>query len=211
MQELIHVTTNEQGSKVVSARELYAFLEIKANFTDWCKRMFDYGFEENKDYLILHNFVRNISKSNPIDYALTLDTAKEIAMLQRSDKGKQARQYFIECERQLKAVPSSPAQLLLQQAQLLVDIEYRQSITEAKVQEIEAKLTTRPEYFTVMGYAMLTKVKVGLSIAAQIGRRAKSICVEKGYPIDKIKDPRFGEVGCYPTDVLQQAFELQTF
>lgn len=211
MQELIHVTTNEQGSRVVSARELYSFLEIKSDFSDWCKRMFDYGFDENKDYVILLKNGEKVSKTNPINYALTLDTAKEIAMLQRSEKGKQARQYFIECEKQLKAIPQSPAQLLLQQAQLLVDIEHRQSITEAKVQEIEAKLTTRPEYFTVMGYAMLTKVKVGLSIAAQIGRRAKTICLEKGYPIDKIKDPRFGEVGCYPTDVLKQAFELQVF
>lgn len=210
MQELIHVTTNEQGSRVVSARELYDFLEIKANFADWCKRMFEYGFEEGRDFITILG--KSLGGRPSIEHVLTLDTAKEIAMLQRSDKGKQARQYFIECERQLKAqVALTPSQALLQQVQLMVDIEQRQTATEAKVLEIEAKLTTRPEYFTVMGYAMLTKVKVGLSIAAQIGRRAKAICQEKGYPIDKIKDPRFGEVGCYPTDVLQQAFAAQTF
>ena len=210
MQELIHVTTNEQGSRVVSARELYDFLEVKSDFSEWCKRMFEYGFEEGKDFTPFLG--KSIGGRPTKEYALTLDTAKEIAMLQRSDKGKQARQYFIECERQLKAqVALTPSQALLQQVQLMVDIEQRQTATEAKVLEIEAKLTTRPEYFTVMGYAMLTKVKVGLSIAAQIGRRAKAICQEKGYPIDKIKDPRFGEVGCYPTDVLQQAFAAQSF
>jgi phage anti-repressor protein len=210
MQELIHVTTNEQGSRVVSARELYDFLEIKRDFSNWCKQMFEYGFDEGKDFTPI--LAKSIGGRPSIEYVLTLDTAKEIAMLQRSDKGKQARQYFIECERQLKAqVALTPSQALLQQVQLMVDIEQRQTATEAKVLEIEAKLTTRPEYFTVMGYAMLTKVKVGLSIAAQIGRRAKTICLEKGYPIDKIKDPRFGEVGCYPTDVLQQAFAAQTF
>jgi anti-repressor protein len=109
MQELIHVTTNEQGFKVVSARELYNFLEIKSDFSDWCKRMFDYGFEENIDYHILLKFGEKVSKTNPLNYALTIDTAKEIAMIQRSDKGKQARQYFIECERLLNS--SEPRKL----------------------------------------------------------------------------------------------------
>jgi phage anti-repressor protein len=210
MQELIHVTTNEQGSRVVSARELYDFLEIKRDFTTWCKQMFEYGFEEGKDFTPILG--KSIGGRPSIEYVLTLDTAKEIAMLQRSDKGKQARQYFIECERQLKAqVSLTPSQALLQQVQLMVDIEQRQTATEAKVLEIEAKLTTRPDYYTVMGYAILTKVKVSLSLAAQIGRKAKNICLQKGYPIDKIPDPRFANVGCYPTEVLQQVFNEQFF
>ena len=210
MQELIHVTTNEQGSRVVSARELYDFLEIKRDFTNWCKQMFEYGFEEGKDFTPI--LAKSIGGRPSIEYVLTLDTAKEIAMLQRSDKGKQARQYFIECERQLKAqVALTPSQALLQQVQLMVDIEQRQTATEAKVLEIEAKLTTRPDYYTVMGYAILTKVKVSLSLAAQIGRKAKNICLQKGYPIDKIPDPRFANVGCYPTEVLQQVFNEQFF
>ena len=98
MYDLIKITETEKG-QVVSARDLHIFLESKAQFTDWCKRMFDYGFEENSDYVILHNIVKNVSKSNPIDFALTLDTAKEISMLQRTEKGKQARRYFIECEK----------------------------------------------------------------------------------------------------------------
>ncbi len=103
MQDLIRVTTDERGSQVVSARELYEFLEVKAQFTDWCKRMFEYGFVENQDYvLLLKNVKQTRGGQNAIDYALTLDTSKEIAMLQRSDKGKLARQYFIECEKQLK-------------------------------------------------------------------------------------------------------------
>ena len=102
MQELIHVTTNEQGSRVVSARELYDFLEIKRDFTNWCKQMFEYGFEEGKDFTPI--LAKSLGGRPSIEYALTLDTAKEIAMLQRSDKGKQARQYFIECERLLNSV-----------------------------------------------------------------------------------------------------------
>ena len=103
MQELIKVTTNANGLQVVSARNLYDFLEVKAQFTNWCDRMFEYGFEEGKDYVtILLNRSDGRQGKPQTDYALTLDTAKEIAMLQRSDKGKQARQYFIECEKQVR-------------------------------------------------------------------------------------------------------------
>lgn len=102
--------------------------------------MFEYGFIENQDYTILIKNDEKVSKSNPIDYALTLDTAKEIAMLQRSEKGKQARQYFIECERIAKekiSKPLSPAEQLLANAQLLVDLERKQNEMDDRLKVIE--------------------------------------------------------------------------
>lgn len=99
METLIAIT-EQNNQQVVSARELYSFLEVKSDFSTWCKRMFEYGFEENKDYSLAKIGERNAH--NKIDYALTIDTAKEISMLQRSDKGKQARQYFIEVEKRVK-------------------------------------------------------------------------------------------------------------
>jgi anti-repressor protein len=106
MKDLIKIT-EENGSQAVSARELHRALEVKTDFTNWCKRMFEYGFDENKDYIILaKNGENKVSKIKPIDYALTIDTAKEISMLQPSDKGKQARQYFIEVEKKFRnAIP----------------------------------------------------------------------------------------------------------
>jgi len=103
MQELIKVSPNPQGGEgqVVSARELYEFLEVKTPFRLWIDRMFEYGFKENEDYTP-YFFVHPQNQQETIDYALTLNTAKEIAMLQRSEKGKQARQYFIECENRLR-------------------------------------------------------------------------------------------------------------
>ncbi|AMA48091.1 antA/AntB antirepressor family protein [Flavobacterium covae] len=98
MQQLIKITENN-GNRAVSARELYEFLEVETQFTKWCTRMFDYGFEENIDFILVKNDQNKVSKSNPIDYALTIDTAKEISMLQRTEKGKQARRYFIEMEK----------------------------------------------------------------------------------------------------------------
>lgn len=81
----------------LSARELHEFLEIRTHFKDWFPRMCEYGFEENKDFRSI------LSKSTggrpSTDYEITLDMAKEISMLQRNEKGKQARQYFIELEK----------------------------------------------------------------------------------------------------------------
>ena len=122
MNELISISTGEQGSPVVSARELHSFFEVKTEFAKWSKRMFEYGFTEGVDYTQV--FVKNDENPNGgrpmIDYALTLDCAKEIAMIQRSEKGKQARQYFIEAEKTLRqtleAAPqiSTTEQVLLQ-------------------------------------------------------------------------------------------------
>jgi phage anti-repressor protein len=91
----------------VSARELHAFLQVKTHFKDWVKRMFEYGFTEGVDYqlLVAQKRATNNPKNpfiNETDYALSLDTAKEISMIQRSEKGKQARQYFIEAEKELR-------------------------------------------------------------------------------------------------------------
>ncbi len=79
--ELIKVTQNAEGQSVVSARELYLFLELQTRFNDWISRMFEYGFVENQDYtLVTQKRVTNNLK-NPYtietDYALTLDCAKQ--------------------------------------------------------------------------------------------------------------------------------------
>lgn len=99
-EELIKVN---KENNTVSARELHEFLEIETRFNDWFKRMISYGFEENSDFRpITQKRVTNNPK-NPIttyiDYEITIDMAKELSMIQRSEKGKQARQYFIQCEK----------------------------------------------------------------------------------------------------------------
>jgi anti-repressor protein len=105
MEKNLITITEQNGNKAVSARELHSFLEVNSNFTTWAKRMFEYGFEEGKDYSLLSkNGKQTRGGHNEIDYALTLDTAKEISMLQRTEKGKQARQYFIELEKSLKNI-----------------------------------------------------------------------------------------------------------
>ncbi|MDU5207926.1 MAG: antA/AntB antirepressor family protein [Clostridioides difficile] len=111
--ELIKISTNEQGKKLVSARELHKGLEIKTPFHKWMPRMIEYGFEENIDFRVEDIFVPNSNggKQTQKDYAITLDMAKEISMIQRSELGKKFRQYFIECEKKLIEV-SRKANLL---------------------------------------------------------------------------------------------------
>ena len=98
MKELIKVTTNDKGQQLVSARELHEFLEVTERFSSWFERYCKYGFEENIDYTGCKVF-NTLARQELQDYAMTIEMAKEFSMLQRTEKGKQARKYFIECEK----------------------------------------------------------------------------------------------------------------
>ena len=108
-EELIKITTNDEGKQLVSARELHEKLILEEGkeerFSQWFKRHLQYGFEENIDYVVC----KKIYAANQYggerelqDYAITIDMAKEICMLQKSDKGREFRKYFIECEKKFK-------------------------------------------------------------------------------------------------------------
>lgn len=98
MNELIRVQTNDRQEPVISGRDLHEFLDVESNFTTWFKRMTEYGFEEDRDFIPI---LEESTGGRPsIDFALKLDMAKEISMIQRNDKGKEARQYFIQVEKE---------------------------------------------------------------------------------------------------------------
>lgn len=99
MNELIKITYNNDRP-AVSARDLHDFLEVGARFNDWFPRMCEYGFTEGEDYYsFLSNRVDGLSGKPRQDAVLTIDMAKEICMIQRNEKGKQARQYFLQIEK----------------------------------------------------------------------------------------------------------------
>ena len=88
----------------ISGRELHMLLEVKTLYKDWFPRMCEYGFTENVDFNVLKNERVQIEGGREVhrtvtDHLMTVDMAKEISMLQRSEKGKQARQYFIQLEK----------------------------------------------------------------------------------------------------------------
>ena len=100
MNELLKVNYDNERI-TLSARELHEFLEIKTKYKDWFPRMCTYGFDENVDYRAMAQ-KRATAQGNEttyVDHEITLDMAKEIAMIQRSEKGKEVRQYFLELER----------------------------------------------------------------------------------------------------------------
>ena len=97
MNELITITTNEVGEPTVLGRELHEFLGVTTRYNDWFPRMAEYGFMEGKDF---YSFLSESTGGRPsTDHLLTIDMAKELAMIQRTDRGKQARQYFIQVEK----------------------------------------------------------------------------------------------------------------
>lgn len=112
MNELIklnEVNIGDDSVQTVNARDLHTFLEVGKDFSNWIKgRISKYGFEENVDYVIVENLsspdLAN-AKARPqklLDYHISVDMAKELSMVENNDKGREARKYFIECEKKLR-------------------------------------------------------------------------------------------------------------
>lgn len=120
MNTLIQLHSHDlDGASVqtVNARDLHDFLEVGKDFSTWIKdRIEQYGFDEGQDYAVFDSPESGNQTGRGGDrrsklYAISLSMAKELAMVERNDKGKQARQYFIECERRAQA-PRDPMQVL---------------------------------------------------------------------------------------------------
>lgn len=147
MKELIKVTTNENNDQLVSGRELHEFLKVRTTYTRWFERMAEYGFTENVDFTVIAKNVRDETAFGGTrkltDHAMKLDMAKEISMIQRTEKGKQARQYFIQVEKEYK-------QQLLDTSKLSPELQMFQGIFNAVAkQELETKrLATQMENIT---------------------------------------------------------------
>lgn len=209
MKELILVTKKE-GQQFVNARKLWKRLKSKKQFADWIKTkvILNPYFNENEDYILLHQLVKQYERGghNRIDYALTIDTAKKVAMAEQTAVGNKVREYFIMCETKVKEniVPLTVGEQLLLNAQLLVAQEKKLLDHDCRLEELEAKTTTRPDYFTVAGYATKKGERIGLTAASKIGRKASAICKKLKYHVDKVDDPRFGEVNVYPKEILEK-------
>lgn len=105
LNEIIKVVYEyESGRPTVLGRDLHSVLEIKTPYTQWFDRMKEYGFNENTDYVLVSQKSETNNPKNPYttitNHQLTIEMAKEICMIQRSELGKQYRQYFIELEKQ---------------------------------------------------------------------------------------------------------------
>ncbi|WP_375706838.1 antA/AntB antirepressor family protein [Bartonella sp. AA126HLJHH] len=95
---------DQETIQTVNARELHTFLAIGKRFATWItNRINQYAFEEGKDYILTLPKIGKRKNVISKEYHLTLDMAKELSMVERNEKGRQARRYFIECEKKLKS------------------------------------------------------------------------------------------------------------
>lgn len=137
MGELIPIHNND-GRQAVMGRDLHKFLEVTTRYNDWIGRLIEkYGFVEGQDYVLKNEYVRgsNGREYEQANHILTLDLAKEISMVQNNDKGRQARRYFIECERRAKEPAELSPEELMARAIKVADSTIKE--LEAKTRELE--------------------------------------------------------------------------
>lgn len=169
MRELIKIEYRDDNA-LVSARELHEFLEVGRDFSTWVKGRIDkYGFEEGIDFTILNLAPQNGGTSwggsNKKDYAINIDMAKELCMVENNDKGRKARKYFIECEKKLKEVihkPQLPSDYL-SALKALVASEEEKSLMKPKVEYYENVLQPN----TYIKLLTMSEIAKDLSISAQ--------------------------------------------
>lgn len=131
-QTLINLHERDDGTIAVSGRELHEFLEIGTQYKDWFPRMIEYGFIEKEDFNPLKIERVQLEGNRQVtrvvtDHVLTIDMAKEISMIQRNEKGKQARRYFIEIEKAW----NSPEMIMKRALQ----------IADRKVQDLQTQIS----------------------------------------------------------------------
>lgn len=138
MNELIKIETNENLEPIISGRELHEKLGVNSHYKDWIRRMLDYGFTENTDYMVVaqkraSNEIKGFTEYT--DHFLKLDMAKEICMLQRNEKGKQFRKYFIQVEKDFNSPEKIMARALNIADRTLATLNVKVKQLENKIEE----------------------------------------------------------------------------
>lgn len=155
MNELIKVNY-ENERPTVMGRELHKALEVNSNYTTWFNRMSEYGFTEGVDFESCFPNLKSENQhggQNKIDHQLTIDMAKEICMIQRSEKGKQFRQYFIEVENKWntpEAVMARALQFANRQLDKIKQQNAQLTDTVAIQSQQIAELTPKASYYDVV-------------------------------------------------------------
>lgn len=151
MTELVKVKQDDNGNVVVGGRDLHEFLEVVTPYDKWFPRMCEYGFSEGTDF---STFLSESTGGRPrTDHVLTLDMAKEISMIQRTEKGKQARRYFIQVEKAYRSeqtLPQTPEEKL----KLTMEVTLRLDKRVEKAEEHIDFLMNKSEIDSVQRYQL---------------------------------------------------------
>nr|DAQ11005.1 MAG TPA: AntA/AntB antirepressor [Caudoviricetes sp.] len=223
MTELIPINKADfNGAEInsVNARELHAVLESKQDFSTWIKKRLDeVDAVENVDFICFHKKME-ANNATMIEYILSTDIAKEIAMLERNEVGKKVRRYFIEFEKmhKQKVIPLTQAEILAQSAALLVEQERRTAALETKTEEIRKeqlkakhninRLLNNDNYMTLIAFMNLHGISQKGYHIPSLGKRAKKLSDEQGAFMGAVIDPRYGRINTYSTEILKQIFKV---
>lgn len=173
MEELIKVTYGTDAP-TVSARDLHEGLEIKTAFKDWFPRMAEYGFETGKDFNMLKNERVQMEGNREVrreivDYQISVDMAKQICMIQRSEKGKRYREYFLDLEKAWNTPEQVMARALKIADRQIEDLKHNNRLLEQKIEADKPK--------TIFADAVSAS-----HTSILVGDLAKMIC-QNGYQI----------------------------
>ena len=229
MNEIIAINQtmiNNAEVNSVSARDLHEVLESETKFADWIKRRLDETDAVlNADYIIISQkretiteYGKKASISN--EYILTTDIAKEIAMLERNEKGKQVRRYFIEVEKAYKRDKIAVSQLDYLQIQLNYLKEQDRKIHELEnrtdeihKEQLKAKhninrILNNDNYMTLIAYMNLNGISQKGYHIPSLGKKAKKMSDEQGAFMGAVIDPRYGRINTYSVEILRQIFNI---
>jgi phage anti-repressor protein len=216
MLQITNTKINNQEINAVSARELYATLELNlAVWARWSKS----NIEENEFFLqhidwVGFNIMLNGNETK--DYMISLDFAKHISMQARTQKSHEMRNYFIECEKQLKDLTPKFANMS-PQLQLLIQMEQQNEIKATldfqaeQLKSVEHKLSQTDcsnNYYAITGFANLHGINVDDKTANKAGRKASKLCRERGIKIGDCGSTKFGKIGAYPEEILHEVFDI---
>ena len=207
MNELIPIQY-ESENPTVSGRELHAALEIETRYNDWFLRMCEYGFQEGKDFC---SILSKSSGGRPgADHAVTIPMAKELCMLQRTEKGKQCRAYFISCEEAW----NSPDKIMERALQIAhrraLEAERRIFGLLEEKETLEIALNESIQFYTVAKYNGAFKKGWNLAQCQLIGKQLSAYCHARAIQIRKCEtnDERFGTVNSYPLSAWEDFMEV---
>jgi anti-repressor protein len=154
MNELIKVNYTESEQPTVSGRELHEALEVKTEYKKWFERMSEYGFTENVDFIkVTQKCPTSSTGQSMTDHQLSIDMAKEICMIQRSEKGKRFRQYFIDVENKWntpEAVMARALQLANKKLDEIKNANKKLETTVAVQTQQIAELQPKASYYDVV-------------------------------------------------------------
>lgn len=205
MDELIKIEEKD-GIQTVNARDLWRGLESKSQFADWIKsRIEKFDFVEGQDFVKASEKNEASATGQTVkEYYISIDMAKELAMVENNDLGRKYRRYFIACEQRLKAIAAKPAGGIGSVLHAMVD---QLEAQEKRLTALEERQGNSDEFYSIKAYCNVKKIKASSAQMAQWGKQAAALSRGAGIMVGKVPDACYGAVGTYHADILEELFE----